>query len=114
MRIKTYLRNALYLISVHWADELVRNGSDFSLLSDLIACVDDLVTAESQLVLFIFEIKKKCREVVEFFWSRPPSSSSNINKVECSQMKMEATRYWLQPKYILKSSQYKLRASCEA
>ena len=41
----------LYRCTVHWADELVRNGSDFSLLSDLIACVDDLVTAESQLVL---------------------------------------------------------------
>ena len=30
-----------------WADELDGNQSDFSLLSDLIAYVDDLVTAES-------------------------------------------------------------------
>ena len=34
-----------------WADELDGNQSDFSFLSDLIAYVDDLVTAESQLVL---------------------------------------------------------------
>ena len=34
-----------------WADELVGNGSDISLLSDLIACADDLVTAGSQLVI---------------------------------------------------------------
>ena len=40
-----------YMCTVHRADELVRNGSDFSLLSDLIACVDDLVTSESQLVV---------------------------------------------------------------
>ena len=30
-----------------WADELDGNQSDFSFLSDLIAYVDDLVTAES-------------------------------------------------------------------
>ena len=34
-----------------WADELDGNQSDFSFLSDLIAYVDDLVTAEFQLVL---------------------------------------------------------------
>ena len=39
------------MCTVHRADELVRNGSDFSPLSDLIACVDDLVTSESQLVV---------------------------------------------------------------
>ena len=30
-----------------WADELDRNQSDFSFLSDLIAYADDLVTAET-------------------------------------------------------------------
>ena len=35
-----------------WADELEGNQSDFSFLSDLIAYLDDLVTAESQLVVF--------------------------------------------------------------
>ena len=30
-----------------WADELVWNESDFSLLSDLIACADDLVNEET-------------------------------------------------------------------
>ena len=33
-------------------EELVGNRSDFSLLSDLIACADDLVTADPQLVMF--------------------------------------------------------------
>ena len=35
-----------------WADELDGNQSDFSFLSDLIAYVDDLVTAEPQLVFY--------------------------------------------------------------
>ena len=40
----------LNLRSAH--NELVGNRSDFSLLSDLIACADDLVTADPQLVMF--------------------------------------------------------------
>ena len=50
-----------------WADEFDGNQSDFSFLSDLIAYVDDLVTAEPQLVrsifgLFKFLLSKERRE----------------------------------------------------
>ena len=41
-----------------WADELDGNQSDFSFLSDLIAYVDDLVTAEPQLVIYWHSLVK--------------------------------------------------------